>query len=53
MVFCNRFVFECFVPNIRLLWTRTYQIVGFTVLTYFTSILGPVKLFSRENTAID
>ena len=31
MVFCNRFVFECLVPNIRLLLkARTYYVVDFT-----------------------
>ena len=39
MVFCNRFVFECFIPNIRLLLkTRNNYVVNFIVLTYFTSL---------------
>ena len=42
---CNQFVFECFVPNIRLLLkTHTYYVVGFTVLTYFAWNLDLVKL---------
>ena len=45
MVFCNRFVFECFVPKIRLLLeTHTYEVVYFTVLTYFTSDLDSREL---------
>ena len=43
MVFCNRFVFECFVSNIRLLLKPpTYQIISFTVLIYFTSNVDSV-----------
>ena len=43
MVFCNRFVFECFVPNIRLLLkTRTY--VDFIVLRSFKWNLDSVNL---------
>ena len=45
MVFFNRFVFEYFVPNIQLhLKTRTYWVVDFTVLKYFTSNLNSAKL---------
>ena len=39
MLFCNRFVFECFVPNIRLLLkTRTYYVVHFTVFLYWYTL---------------
>ena len=41
---CYRFVFECFVPNIRLLLTRTYEVVDFTVLTYSTLSVDRMKL---------
>ena len=44
-LFFDRFVFECFVLNIRLLLTRTYYVVDFKMLTYFTLSLDPVKLF--------
>ena len=37
-------ILNAFVPNSRLLMRRTYQVVDFTVLTYFTSSLDPVKL---------
>ena len=43
--FFNRFVVECFVRNIRLLLkTRTYEIVDFAVLTYFTLNSDSTKL---------
>ena len=43
--FLQSIVFECFVPNIRLLLkTGTYANVNFTVLTYFASNLDSVKL---------
>ena len=49
MIFGNRFIFECFIPNIRLpLKMRTYYVVDFTVLTYFTLNLDSVK-FSQPS----
>ena len=40
MVFCNRFVSKCFVPNSQLLLkTCSYLVIDFTVWTYFTSNL--------------
>ena len=51
MVFCNRFGFECFVPNtLLLLKTRTDYVVDFAVLTYFTSNLDFVKPIHTKRT---
>ena len=47
MVFCNGFIFESFVPNIRLLFKNTYLLscgFHFIVFTYFTLNLDSVKL---------
>ena len=50
-IFCtllNRFVFECYVPNIRLISKApTYQVIDFTVLKYFTLNLDSLK-FSEQ-----
>ena len=44
MIFCNWFIFECFVPNIWLLLkTCTYEVVDFTVLAYFALTLDAAK----------
>ena len=47
MVFCNGFIFESFVPNIRLLFKNTYLLscgFHFIVFTYITLNLDSVKL---------
>ena len=49
MLFCNRFVFKCFVPNIQLpLKKRCYYVVDFTALGYFTVINSITRVLLFE-----